>query len=82
MIRPLLFNAGLEHAMRKWKLRLQHCGFDLGNGEYLTNLRYADDLMLYAKHWGEFIFMMKALIVELSDCFDRPYVFACWWRYD
>ena len=50
VISPLLFNAGLEHAMRKWKLRLQHCGFDLGNGEYLTNLRYADDLMLYAKH--------------------------------
>ena len=51
--------------MRTWKLRLQHCGFDLGNGEYLTNLSYADDLMLYAKHWDEFIFM-ETLIVELS----------------
>ena len=49
VISPLLFNAGLEHAMRKWKLRLQHCGFDLGNGEILTNMRYADDVMLYAK---------------------------------
>ena len=66
VISPLLFNAGLEHAMRKWKLRLQHRGFDLGNGEYLTNLRYADDLMLYAKHWDELIFMMETLIVELS----------------
>ena len=26
---PLLFNAGLEHAMRRWALRLRHCGFDL-----------------------------------------------------
>ena len=52
--------------MRKWKLRLQHCGFDLGNGEYLTNLRYADDLMLYAKHWDELIFMMETVIVESS----------------
>ena len=24
VISPLLFNAGLEHDMRKWKLRLQH----------------------------------------------------------
>ena len=45
VISPLLFNAGLEHAMRKWKLCFQHCGFDLGNGESLTNVRYADDLM-------------------------------------
>ena len=51
VIAPLLFYAGLEHAMRKWKLRLTHCGFDLGNGEILTNVRCADDLMLYAKHW-------------------------------
>ena len=42
VISPLLFNAGLEHVMRKWELRLQHCGFDLGNGEILTNVRYAD----------------------------------------
>ena len=59
VISPLLFNAGLEHAMRKWKLRLQHCGFDLGNGEILTNVRYADDLMLYAKHCDELVFMME-----------------------
>ena len=66
VISPLLFNAGLEHAMRKWKHRLQHCGFDLGNGEILTNVRYADDLMLYAKHCDELVFMMELLIEELS----------------
>lgn len=26
---PLLFHAGLEHAMRRGALRLRHCGFDL-----------------------------------------------------
>ena len=67
VISPLLFNAGLEHAMRKWKLRLQHCGFDLGNGEILTNVRYADDLMLYAKHCDELVFMMGIVIEELSS---------------
>ena len=66
VISLLLFNAGLEHAMRKWKLRLQHCGFDLGNSEILTNVMYADDLMLYAKHCDELIFMMEMLIEELS----------------
>ena len=46
------------------KFRLQHCGFDLGNGEILTNVRYADDLMLYAKHCDELVFMMEILIEE------------------
>ena len=26
---PLLLNAGLERAMRRWAFRLRHCGFDL-----------------------------------------------------
>ena len=38
---------------------LQHWGFVFGNGEILTNLKYADDLMLYAKHCDELIFMME-----------------------
>ena len=66
VISSLLFNAGLGHAMRKWKLRLQHYGFDLGNGDLLTNVRYADDFMLYAKHCDELISMMEILIKELS----------------
>ena len=66
VISSLLFNAGLKHAMRKWTLGLQHYGFDLGNGESLTNVRYAHDLMLYAKHCDELISMMEILIEELS----------------
>ena len=53
--------------MRKLKLRLQHCGFDLGNGEIFTNGRYAGDLMLYAKHCDDLVFMMGIVIEELSD---------------
>ena len=49
VLSPLLFNAGLEPAMRKWKLRIQHCGLHCGHNELLTNVRYADDLMLYAR---------------------------------
>ena len=46
VISPILFNAGLEHAMRKWQAKLFHHGVQLGHGNRLTNIRYADDLML------------------------------------
>ena len=49
ILNPLLFNAGLKHAMGKWKLRVQHCGPHCGDDELATNLRHADDLMLYAE---------------------------------
>ena len=35
---PILFNAGLEHAMRKWKAKLFHHGEQLGHGVRLTNI--------------------------------------------
>ena len=54
VISPILFNAGLEHAMRKWKAKLVHHGVQLGHGSRLTNIRYADDLMLFALHVGSF----------------------------
>ena len=43
VISPILFNAGLEHAMRKWKAKLVHHG----HGSRLTNIRYADDLLFF-----------------------------------
>ena len=43
VISPILFNAGLEHAMRTWKAKLVHHGVQLGHGSRLTNIRYADD---------------------------------------
>ena len=38
---PILFNAGLEHAMQKWKAKLFHHGEQLGHGIRLTNIRDA-----------------------------------------
>ena len=49
VLSPLLFNAGLDYTMRKWKFRVQHCGLHCADDELLTNVRYADDLMLYAR---------------------------------
>ena len=66
VISPVLFNGNVEHAMPKWKLRLQHCGFDLSNNEILTYVRYADELMLYVKHCDELTFLMEGLIEELK----------------
>ena len=50
IISSILFNAVLEHAFRKWKARLQDHGWLLDNSisERNTNIRYADDMMLFA----------------------------------
>ena len=59
VISPILFNAGLEHAMRKWKAKLFHHGVQLGHGNRLTNIRYADDLMLFAASSNDLIYLIK-----------------------
>ena len=62
----MLFNAALEIAFRKWKTRLSHHGLLLHvNHERLTNTRYADDIMLYAKSLEELQDMMAWLMEEL-----------------
>ena len=68
VISPILFNAGLEHAMRKWKAKLLHHGVQLGHGNRLTNIRYADDLMLFATSSEDLIYMLETLIPELAAC--------------
>ena len=68
VISPILFNAGLEHAMRKWKAKLFHHGVQLGHGNRLTNIRYADDLMLFATSSKDLIYMLETLIPELAAC--------------
>ena len=50
IISPVLFNTGLEMALRRWKARLTHHGLLLKHGtDRLTNVRYAHDLIIYAK---------------------------------
>ena len=49
ILSPMLFNAALECALRKWKLKCEHHGIAMAHHERLTNIRYADDLMLYAR---------------------------------
>ena len=61
IISPLLFNAGLEHAIREWKACLHDEGIHIGAQANLTNIRYVDDLMLYAKTWQELVRMLERL---------------------
>ena len=56
----------LEPAMRKRKLRVQHCGPHCGDDELLTSLRYADDLMPYARSDSHIATMVECLVEELA----------------
>ena len=66
IISPLLFNAGLEMAVRRWKTRLVDHGIALDGAERLTNVRYADDLVIYAKTQAELCEMLEILNEELD----------------
>eukprot|EP00435_Cladocopium_sp_Y103_P027156 s884_g6.t1 len=67
VISPLLFNAGLEYAVRKWKRTFGNHGLQIGAVERLTNIRYADDIMIYAKSMEEFVNMLELLLPERAS---------------
>ena len=71
VISPILFNAGLEHAMRRnGTSKLFHHGVQLGHGNRLTNIPYADDLMLLYQFftWFDLYTRLKFWIPELAVC--------------
>ena len=56
ILSPLLFNAATEVIMRRWKSRLAEAhGFKLldEGAAPLANVRFADDLILFAKSLAE-----------------------------
>jgi hypothetical protein len=68
VISSLLFNAVIELVFKRWKLRLSHHGWLLTPGsERLTNTRYADDILLYAKSLEELEEMLGLLDDELAS---------------
>ena len=63
----MLFNAGLEAAFSEWRLRLTSEGFLLSTGSSrLTNVRYADDVMLFAKSAAELENMVELLVASFG----------------
>ena len=65
VLSPMSFNAGLELAMRMWKARLHDHGL-LVSGSRLTNVRYADDLIIYSNSVAELEEMLEILVEELG----------------
>ena len=63
----MLFNAALECALRKWKGKCGHHGIAMDHHERLTNIRYADDLMLYARSLPALVEMIETLSCELQQ---------------
>ena len=67
VLSPLLFNAGLEHAVRRWKKRLSNTGIVIDGGERRTNVRFADDLIIYAHNAKELGNALQMLAEELKN---------------
>lgn len=64
----MLFNAALESALRPWKSRLRQHGVLLTPAQTrLTELRYADDLLLFGKSMEEVVDMFELLAQELTN---------------
>ena len=62
----MLFNAAIQEAFVRWKMKLSSEGWLLKpNTERLTNVRYADDILLFAKSREELQSMIMLLIEEL-----------------
>ena len=69
VLSPRLFTAILQWAMQKWRQRVENstCGIDLEDGDSkLLDLRFADDLLLFARTKCEAIFMLETLMEELA----------------
>ena len=70
VLSPLLFNAALEASVAEWKRRLHTQGIALTGEpaeERLTNIRYADDLLVFAKSMPEAIEMLDLLVQVLRE---------------
>ena len=64
----LLFNAVLDFAFNKWKCKLSSHGWKLDDSDdRLTNIRFADDILMLSKSKEELCEMMTLLLDELAD---------------
>ena len=70
VLSPVLFNVVLECAMAKWKTKLRSHGFCLhpdNEHDRLTNIRYADDILLFGKSLEEVVSMVELLAEVLRE---------------
>ena len=63
----ILFNCVLDIAFDTWRLSLANEGILIAHGlQRLTNIRYADDILLYAKSLDELLSMTEKLPAEMN----------------
>ena len=68
VLSPRLFCAVLKFAMRKWRLKVGDLGFDVSDGmPHRMNLRFADDMLFFARSAMEVGKLLDSLVAELSD---------------
>ena len=68
VLSPRLFCAVLQFAMRKWRLNVGDLGFDLLDGmPHLIDVRFADDILFFARSAMEVGKLLDGLVAELSE---------------
>ena len=68
VLSPRLFSCVLEVALKKWREQLQDGGLDFGDGGIpLLDLRFADDILLFATSSDEAARMLDALVACLKE---------------
>ena len=67
VLSTLLFNVVLEYAFDSWKSKLNTEGWKLdASDSYLTNLRFADDILILARCKSDLCSMLDKLLIELK----------------
>ena len=66
ILSAILFNCVLDLAFDAWKSRLTDEGIFIATGMRLTNSRYADDVLIYARSLPELEQMTTILLEELE----------------
>ena len=65
-----IFSSVQQWAMRKWRIVVEHahCGIDLQDAlPKLLGLRFADDILLFARTAHETIFLLESLLQEFAE---------------
>ena len=68
VLSPRLFCSVLEWALSKWRMRVRTEGIDLEDGgEPLLDLRFADDILVFATSSQQAAYLLDELVVALAD---------------
>ena len=70
VLSPKVFSSVQQWAMRKWRLDVEnaHYGIDLQDDlPKLLDLRFADDILLFARTAHEALFLLESLMQEFED---------------